>query len=117
MKTRTAYALGFATLFGSLAAAPAFADHNSPMGAGWANMPNDIHNTRVDTRVEDDYQSFIDFVKYGMGADSVNRFLTDTSTTVGQSSSGSSHAALSSGTLASGAQTTSAIDHRMGGRR
>jgi hypothetical protein len=115
MKTVTSCAI--ATLLGSLAATPAFADHNSPMGAGWANMPNDIHNTRIDTRLADDYQSFIDFVKYGMGADTVNRYLTDTTTTVGQAASGSSHATLSSGTLTSGTLTSSAIDPRMGGRR
>jgi hypothetical protein len=115
MKTLTACAI--ATVLGSLAAAPAFADHNSPNGAGWANMPNDIHNTRIDTRLADDYQSFIDFVKYGMGADSVNRYLTDTTTTVGQAASGSSHATLPGGTLTSGASTISAIDSRMGGRR
>jgi len=103
-------------LLGGLAA-PAFADHNSPHGAGWANMPNDIHNTRIDTRVADDYQSFIDFVKYGMGADSVNRFLTDTTTTTGQAASGSSRATQSGGSLTSSAMTSSAIDNRMGGRR
>jgi len=117
MKTMTVCTI--AAVLGSLAAAPAFADHNSPHGAGWANMPNDIHNTRIDTRVADDYQSFIDFVKYGMGADTVNRFLTDTTTTGGQAAaSGSSRAALSGGSLTSGgASTSSAIDSRMGGRR
>lgn len=115
MKTVTAIAV--ATLFGSLATVPAFADHNSPMGAGWANMPNDIHNTRIDTRLADDYQSFIDFVQYGMGADSINRYLTDTTTTVGQAASGSSRTTLTSGTLSSGALTSSAVDYRMGGRR
>lgn len=54
---------------------PAMADHNSPMGEGWANMPNDVHNTRIDTREEDDNDAFIDFVYQGAGADSVNRFL------------------------------------------
>lgn len=116
MKTVTACAI--ASLLGSFAAAPAFADHNSPMGAGWANMPNDIHNTRIDTRLEDDYQSFIDFVKYGMGADTVNRFLTDTtSTTVAQGSSDTSRAAQSGGMLTSSAVTSSSVDYRMGGRR
>ncbi|OYW19320.1 MAG: hypothetical protein B7Z52_03755 [Burkholderiales bacterium 12-64-5] len=40
-----------ALVFGSLAAlfsVSALADHNSPMGAGWANMPNDIHNTQIE---------------------------------------------------------------------
>ena len=53
----------------------AWADHNSPWGPGWANMPNDIHNTRVDTRESGDNDTFRDFVRFGAGADSVNRCL------------------------------------------
>jgi hypothetical protein len=50
------------------------ADHNSPWGEGWANMPNDIHNMRLDTRdVEGGTEIFQDFVQYGSGADSINR--------------------------------------------
>jgi hypothetical protein len=37
-----------------LFSAQAFADHNSKNGEGWANMPNDIHNTRIETRGDDD---------------------------------------------------------------
>jgi hypothetical protein len=59
---------------GSMAA---FGDHNSKWGEGWANMPNDIHNTRVDTR--GDNTAFRDFVRQGNGADSVNRFSTSDS--------------------------------------
>ncbi len=55
----------------------AHADHMSPWGPGWANMPNDIHNTRFDTRLADDNDAFRDFVRYGEGADSVNRYLTE----------------------------------------
>ena len=40
--------LALAGTFG-LTQQAAFADHNSPHGAGWARMPNDIHNTRIDT--------------------------------------------------------------------
>jgi hypothetical protein len=54
--------------------AQAIADHNSKWGEGWANMPNDIHNTRIDTRESGDNEAFRDFVKQGNGADSVNRF-------------------------------------------
>lgn len=54
--------------------AQAVADHNSKNGEGWANMPNDIHNTRLDTRASDDNEAFRDFVRYGAGAESVNRF-------------------------------------------
>jgi hypothetical protein len=69
-------AIGLAA-FGALAAlsGDALADHNSKWGEGWANMPNDIHNTRVETRGDD--EAFRDFVKQGAGADSVNRFDTD----------------------------------------
>lgn len=63
--------------------ASAMADHNSIHGAGWANMPNDIHNTRI----EDDLsgREFRDFVRQGAGADTVNRY-QDTTTTVRGSS-------------------------------
>lgn len=63
----------------------ALADHNSPMGAGTAGMPNDIHNTVI----EDDLSGteFMDFVSRGSGADSVNRYLDDdTDTTSGSRS-------------------------------
>lgn len=52
------------------------ADHNSPWGEGWASMPNDIHNTRIDT-MDADTQEFIDFVRMGSGASSDNRFVAD----------------------------------------
>jgi hypothetical protein len=55
----------------------ALADHNSKNGEGWANMPNDVHNTRVETRENDDNEAFRDFVRYGEGSKSVNRFETD----------------------------------------
>lgn len=56
------------------ASVPAIADHNSRWGEGWANMPNDVHNTRIDTR--GDNEAFRDFVRYGSGADSENRYAT-----------------------------------------
>ncbi len=48
------------------------------MGAGWANMPNGIHNIRT----EDDLSGteFRDVVHQGAGADTVNRYLDTTST-------------------------------------
>lgn len=55
-----------------LCGAQAVADHNSQQGPGWANMPNDIHNTRVETLEADDNEAFRDFVKYGEGSESVN---------------------------------------------
>ena len=40
---------------GALAASgAALADHNSKNGEGWANMPNDVHNTRLDPTVSDE---------------------------------------------------------------
>ena len=61
---------------GIFASFSAFADHNSVWGAGWADMPNDIHNTRI----EDDDETFLELVLMGGGADSVNRY-DDSSTT------------------------------------
>ncbi len=71
----TAHALAFGSL-AALFSVSALADHNSPMGAGWANMPNDIHNTRI----EDDLSGteFSDFVRQGAGADTVNRYVDTT---------------------------------------
>ncbi|MGD8484341.1 MAG: hypothetical protein PVJ63_05810 [Thioalkalispiraceae bacterium] len=63
---------------GMFAASSAYADHNSVWGAGSANMPNDIHNTRI----EDDNETFLELVQQGGGADSVNRYAdSDTTTT------------------------------------
>jgi len=59
---------------GLLAAGTCAADHNSKNGEGTANMPNDIHNTRVETRESNDNEAFRDFVKYGEGSKTVNRF-------------------------------------------
>ena len=81
-----------------LAATAVQADHNSIWGEGTANMPNDIHNTRIDT-MDDDTDSFIDFVSSGAGSDSVNRFLDDDVT----SGSGSSATTSTRG----GSQATS----------
>ena len=65
-------------LCGALATSgAALADHNSKNGEGWANMPNDIHNTRIETREADDNEAFRDFVKYGEGSTSENRFASD----------------------------------------
>ncbi|RRQ24789.1 hypothetical protein D5687_01155 [Guyparkeria sp. SCN-R1] len=75
LKTIVPAFLAFAAF---LASGVALADHNSPSGEGTANMPNDIHNTRVDTL--DDNDTFLAFVQGGGGADSTNRFLDDDST-------------------------------------
>lgn len=59
----------------SVLAGTAAADHNSKWGEGWAKMPNDIHNTRVETK--GDNEAFREFVQKGAGAESENRFDTD----------------------------------------
>ena len=64
----------------ALGASPAVADHNSKNGEGWAKMPNDIHNTRIETRETKDNEAFREFVQYGEGSDSVNRFADDDTT-------------------------------------
>lgn len=78
----TAHAL----VLGSLAAllsVSALADHNSPNGSGWANMPNDIHNTRIEDGLSG--TEFSDFVRQGAGAATVNRYLDSASATRGGS--------------------------------
>jgi hypothetical protein len=74
----------------------ALADHNSRWGEGWANMPNDIHNTRIETR--GDNRTFRDFVRFGNGADSVNRFATEDETRGRKASAQKSRASGSRGT-------------------
>ena len=68
-------------LVAGLFSSPAMADHNSPFGEGFANMPNDIHNTRVNTREDDDNEIFVDLVRFGSGASTINRFLTSGTST------------------------------------
>ena len=63
---------------GMIATSSVYADHNSIWGAGTANMPNDIHNTRI----EDDNETFLELVQGGGGADSVNRYDDDSTTTI-----------------------------------
>ena len=48
------------------AASPAFADHMSIWGEGWANMPNEIHNLRIEYK--DDNEAFLSEIQYGDGA-------------------------------------------------
>jgi hypothetical protein len=80
----TAHALVIGSL-AALVSASALADHNSPNGAGWANMPNDIHNIQI----EDDLSGteFSEIVRQGAGAATVNRYLD---TTTSQPGSGGS---------------------------
>lgn len=71
---RTRYLATVVTSAFLVAAAPSVADHNSKNGEGTANMPNDIHNTRVETLENNDNEAFRDFVKNGEGSTTVNRF-------------------------------------------
>jgi len=49
--------------FTGILSASALADHNSLHGSGWANMPNDIHNTRIEDGLSG--TAFRDFVRQG----------------------------------------------------
>ncbi len=44
----------------------AMADHLSIWGEGWANMPNEIHNLRMEYK--DDNDAFLSEIQYGAGA-------------------------------------------------
>jgi len=55
----------------------ALADHNGLLGEGTANMPSDIHNTRVNALEGND--TFLVFVQGAGGADSTKRLLDDDS--------------------------------------
>ncbi len=76
------------------------ADHNSPHGSGWANMPNDIHNTVIEDGLSG--SEFRDFVFRGAGADSINRYADGTN--------GHSHSTRNGGSANRGGS-------RRGGRR
>ena len=118
MKIRTLLATCMAS--GVLATTTAYADHASPMGAGWANMPNDIHNTRL----EDSNEEFMDLVQGGGGVDSVNRYDDDTTvaeppgsraetqTTTGASSAASMSRSVSRTSTRSSAGTMSRVGRR-----
>jgi len=47
------------------AGSAAFADHMSPWGEDWANMPNDTHDTRIDTL--DDEEAWLDYIGASSG--------------------------------------------------
>ena len=74
MKAAVVTSTLFATVIG-IASSVAFADHNGAMGAGTANMPNDIHNTRIEDNLSS--TEWRDFVSKGAGAETVNRYDDD----------------------------------------
>lgn len=73
-------------VIGGLTALPAAADHNSVWGAGWANMLNDIHNTRIEDNLSG--SEWRDFVRQGAGASTVNRYQDSSSLPSQRSMSG-----------------------------
>lgn len=72
MKIITMKSLALAGIVTFALSGNVMADHNSPFGAGWASMPNDIHNTVIEDGLRGTV--FRDFVSRGAGADSVNRY-------------------------------------------
>ena len=72
--------LAVAALAASLISLPSLADHNSVWGAGFANMPNDIHNTRLEDNLSQD--EWRTFVQKGAGAEVPNRYLDTSATSV-----------------------------------
>ena len=122
MKIRTLLATCIAS--GVLATTSAYADHNSVWGEGWANMPNDIHNTRIETLdVEDGNTIFTDFVREGGGANSVNDAVLDPEVEQPgnradtQTTAGASTAASMSRSTARTSTRSSAGTMSRGGRR
>ena len=87
MQTHTRKFLTLTILLGGLIALPATADHNSIWGAGTANMPNDIHNTRIEDNLDEN--EWADFVRYGDGSETDNRYLETTTSSSGQAMGGS----------------------------
>lgn len=85
MTFKTIY--GATMILGVLASSSVLADHNSVHGAGWANMPNDIHNTKLEDNLSQ--TEWRDFVSKGAGADTVNRYTTDTDVARGARTSAS----------------------------
>ena len=120
MKIRTLFATCITG--GVLTTTSAYADHNSIWGEGRANMPNDIHNTRIET-LSGDNSKFIVFIRGGSGADSVNDAVLDpdveqpgnraeSQTTIGASDAASMSRSAARTSTHSSAETMS----RSGGR-
>ncbi|MCU7845046.1 MAG: hypothetical protein KZQ93_14550 [Candidatus Thiodiazotropha sp. (ex Monitilora ramsayi)] len=66
MKSRLFKHTLLAGLISLSASSLAFADHMSIWGEGWANMPNEIHNLRIEYK--DDNETFLSEIQYGAGA-------------------------------------------------
>ena len=102
MKSRS-LSLVIASIATTMFSGAALADHNSPHGSGWANMPNDIHNIRIEDNLSS--TEFRDIVQNGGANDTVNRYIDTTTSAVGNGGGGD----RSSGDRSSG--------NRGGGRR
>ena len=72
-----------------LIAMAAQADHNSIWNEGWANMPNDIHNARVET-MDEDTATFVDYVRMGSGSEAANPDMTGSDAVGGSDPGGGS---------------------------
>jgi hypothetical protein len=77
MKFAIPTSISLFVLLGTVVADPTMADHNSVWGAGKANMPNDIHNTRIEEANAGlmTSEEWRDFVSKGAGAATENRYL------------------------------------------
>lgn len=95
MKPKTQHIASLIAVIGCLSALPASADHNSVWGSGWANMPNDIHNTRIEDNLSG--QEWRDFVRQGNGASTTNRYLDSSTLPSQRSMSGSRGGSIASG--------------------
>lgn len=107
---------------GMLVTSTAFADHNSVWGEGWANMPNDIHNTRIET-MDEDNSVFTDLVREGGLVDSTNDATLDPdielpgNRATTQTTTGASMAATMSRSAARSSMRQSGGTMSRGGRR
>ncbi len=95
MKIRTLVATCIAG--GMLATTTVYADHNSVWGAGFASMPNDVHNSRL----EDSDEEFMDLVQYGGAQDSTNRYDDEATTLEARDSMTSSRSGSTAGSRSS----------------
>ena len=84
MKKSILSALVVGTFLGAVGSTPALADHNSPYGDCWANMPNNIHNTRVETRETDEQDAWLEFIQSGDANETINSCLLDSTSTTTQ---------------------------------
>lgn len=78
--------LVFASTAIAMISGATLADHNSPYGSGWANMPNDIHNIRIEDNLSS--SEFRSIVQYGGANDTVNRYQDTTTSTMSNGGGG-----------------------------